>query len=622
MISLAEKNDKIHLSANQFIKALQGEKQVVDKQGNKHNFFYTRYKLGNTNHNNAVVIDSRVVVSEPILIEENELLGDELVFPEPILILGGTFQSWFRIDGGDFQNSFRIDGGDFQNSFRIEGGTFQDEFHIDGGTFQDLFHIDGGTFQDLFHIYGATFQDEFHVYGATFQKWFRVYGGTFQGGFSIYKSVFQDWFSIEGGVFQDGFNINRSDFQDEFHIYGGTFLDRFRIYEGTFQDWFRIERGTFQDWFSIYGGTFQNSFRIEGGTFQNSFRIEGGTFQNSLCIEGGEFNQEFTLDNASNQSIIYHFQIMTPISSKFVIKKNAQLHQLTIKEGVTSNGMLYIESVHLHRLTFTNFINEGKLEVTGVRMGAFDLRKVKQSLSPKIDIKRMLPLQWITLKGKSQIVLSESNLGNAVFKTVAFKDFDQIVIKDTKVNNISVLNEHFPLKAKKLGNQVDDRKGKLKHEPPKMAEIYNQLYLAMQKQGFKSQEMKYYATYLKWELQSAWKAKKLGKVFPLFLSKISTNFGQSWLLGVCWFFVLGFLCYWGYIENINWKGVKLEYTFKQNFGVQVQYYFQFLNPIRKGHLITDAKLNWMLVCIDFTWRIIFGYLTYQIVAAFRRFGRK
>ncbi|OJJ21360.1 hypothetical protein BKI52_12440 [marine bacterium AO1-C] len=542
MISLPEKDYTIHLSADSFIKALQGDKFVIDEQGNKHNFFYTKYRIDKAEYRNVVVIDQRVIVSEPIIIKEDELFGEALAFKYPILI-----------QGGEFQDSFSISGGEFQGLFRISWGEFQQLFHISGGEFQQSFHIERGKFQNGFRI--------------------------------------------EGGEFQNGFYIER----------------------GEFKQWFRISGGEFQQLFHISGGEFQQLFRIEGGRFKDSFSIEGGEFLQWFSIEGGEFTKEFIVDNFPSKRGIRNLEISTSklIKSKFTINENAKIQQLTFKKGISGSGALYIESIHLQTLNFENFINEGKLEITGLKLGKFQTKIINQESIPEVAIKREPPISWF----ETQIIISKSNLGSAVFKGVLFEAFDRVIIDDSKLNNISTVNKHFPLSAENLGNKVNDQ-GILEHDPEQMAEIYNQLYLAMQKQGNRLKEMEYYSQYLYWQRKAAKEDKKWPALISLTLYQWSTNFGQSWVRGLGISLLVGLIFYFFYSISLNGVQVGFQYFTFDNLLFHGKQFFQFLLPTHKLDFIPHTQSRFLSSFLDIFSRIALGYMYYQTITAFRRFGRK
>jgi hypothetical protein len=368
------------------------------------------------------------------------------------------------------------------------------------------------------------------------------------------------------------------------------------IIGGEFNSWFSIEGGEFNDRFSISGGEFKEWFSIEGGEFNDRFSISGGEFKDCFHIESGEFTQALEIAN-TEQGNIHHLRLAHPsfVSNKVVIKGGANLDELTLAQGIASGGALYIYPIALRRLTFKNFINEGKLEITGVQ--------------PKAS----------TANHKSQIRISQSNLDNAVFKGVAFDSFSQIIINDSKLGNISTIKGYFPTNHKQIGNDTDTD-GTLVQTPAYLAETYNQLHLAMQKQGNHLKDMEYYGQYLHWQLKDAkpWSPAYISLV----LHRWSTNFGQSWLKGLGRMLLVGWVAY--FLFSICLSEVKLgwQYFTLENVSNHTQYFLQWLLPTHKLNYIPHTRPGLLSTLFDILGRIAMGYMIYQTITAFRRFGRK
>lgn len=148
----------IHLSAHNFIKALQG-KQVPDEQTNKlHCFLCKGADVELPKYDKVVVIDG-VLVSEVVMLgatKPNESLPD---FSYPVVIRGGTFERWFVILPSHFQEDFCIAGGNFQGNFRVAGGLFSGNFNILGGNFEASFQVLEGKFLSTFRIAGGRYAE-------------------------------------------------------------------------------------------------------------------------------------------------------------------------------------------------------------------------------------------------------------------------------------------------------------------------------------------------------------------------------------------------------------------------------------------------------------------------------
>lgn len=273
-----------------------------------------------------------------------------------------------------------------------------------------------------------------------------------------------------------------------------------------------------------------------------------------------------------------------------MIEEPASIRKLLLKKGVASDGTIYIKKIRLNQLIFDNFINNGIIEITGIE--------------DKADKSE-----------KNLLSIINSNLDNVVFKNVHFESFE-IIIRYSKLNNISTIDEHFPISEEVLGNMIDSN-GNLKHSFKIMSEIYNQLYISMQKQGYKPLEMAYYATYLDWERKAAKKDKKWGKFLSLELHNWSTRFGQSWERGLMLSLIIGLLCFEFFLL--------FHESLPENLDLSkfIEFYTQFLLPTHKlDYINPKEKVGWVSAIFDILGRVALAYMYYQTITAFRRFGRK
>jgi len=122
--------------------------------------------------------------------------------------------------------------------------------------------------------------------------------------------------------------------------------------------------------------------------------------------------------------------------------------------------------------------------------------------------------------------------------------------------------------------------------------------------------------------------------FQLSLNKYSNNFGRSWHWAVGWILGLGFLMYTFYCWSLGFTTGSGNPNEIDTFKTLFSYFFEFINPIRKGEFIQipmfiDGKIKREYVTItswarfiDFFWRIVITYLGYQLIQAFRKYSKK
>jgi hypothetical protein len=115
--------------------------------------------------------------------------------------------------------------------------------------------------------------------------------------------------------------------------------------------------------------------------------------------------------------------------------------------------------------------------------------------------------------------------------------------------------------------------------------------------------------------------------FQLSLNKYSNNFGQSWQWAIGWIVVVGLLFYILYCLSLGFRTGNSSAEDKLRFWTLVSYFFEFINPIRKGEFIKIDSDNYYPISgwsrvIDFFWRITITYLGYQLIQAFRKYSKK
>lgn len=131
-----------------------------------------------------------------------------------------------------------------------------------------------------------------------------------------------------------------------------------------------------------------------------------------------------------------------------------------------------------------------------------------------------------------------------------------------------------------------------------------------------------------------WTFGKFWERLQLSLNKYSNNFGQSWQWAIGCIIVSGVVFYTLYCLSLGFHTGNSSTEDKQRFWTLASYFFEFINPIRKGEfiqvpLLINGKIENEYVTItprarviDFAWRIIITYLGYQLIQAFRKYSKK
>lgn len=583
----------IHLYAESFIQALQG-KVVRDKNGKSWNFLMKKYE-----DRKDVVVIWNVLITEKVDIGFQEIID----FNYGIVIHQSSFEDWFTIYKGNFKENFIIQSGDFKG-FQINGGIFEKPFSIINGIFEP-FNITGGIFKDLFSIFDGIFESFFTINNACFESNFKIKEGNFN---YVYFSNtnFNKILTISGGIYKNKFVFEE-----------GIIINYLLLFGGEFHNAFQIEKSNITN-FSVEGGFFHYEIYLGWDTFFEQIDIKKGTFHSPLLVDGAIVNNFFL---ATNVKVIFRESHKKGFINKLILTANfsetildiepkARLNNLFFKKQINADGEVSIYSKDFNKVCFENFINKGVLELTSIQA-----RNTKYELDEKGEV--------VEKPNPSQLKIINSNLDNAIFKGVQFDSFDEIRVKNSKLNNISTIDSHFPTNTKKIYTDIDD-KGQAVKESKRMAEIYNQLYLAMQKQGNRKEELAYYAEYLSWQKKAYYESKNYVAWLSLKLHQLSTNFGNSWLRGVMITFLgtIFFYFLFSLSQSIIEGKLGLEYLTLEHFSRHVRNLTIFFNPVHRLEQLSQTPVNGLSALIDFIGRIFIGYMIYQTVTAFRRFGRK
>lgn len=556
----------LQLSADEFIEAMKGNTIQLD-DGRERDFLKKNY-IDSSNHTwiEAVVIKDIIVENEIIIGDPYAQSKD--IFQHAIIIEGGEFQQNIGIFGGEFRNYLGFLGGKYLNGISIRGGKFQGHIYIFNGNFNEHFSIDGGDFHKGIEIEGGVFQKYFRISNGIFRDLFLIRYGVFEGGFAIYF-----------GKFHKGFSIRNGEFNGSFQISGGEFQERFKISDGKFN----------------------KNFAIEGGLFREMLQVIGGVFKENLLLHGGAMEHVKVSNNLGLITTLY----ISNSDINFFEIDHGKVDILVFDNAITTTSSVYIQNTDLSLLSFTpNFKNFGIFQVS--------------RLHAKIKIQESDPIE------DSRLMINSSEMGNATFINTNFHSFDKVILVRCKLSNINTNHGHLPLKTKFPNKIYSDHPDQENYS--ELAETYNQLQLAMQKQGNRTWAFKYYAEYMEWYRLEQKEKKNWAQYITLSLNKLSTKYGADWIRSFGLILLLGLFFFIAYVLFLPSVEVGLKFLTWPNTVENIiffsRYYFDFIIPTHKIDFIGEYKAGFWSAFIDVLSRIIIGYLIYQTIAAFRQFGKR
>jgi len=295
-----------------------------------------------------------------------------------------------------------------------------------------------------------------------------------------------------------------------------------------------------------------------------------------------------------------------------------KINHLIVSSNIFSTGVLTIANLDLINLELININNDGQLKLFNISMNNEAVNKYleqsKEYYSDKIGI----------------IKMSNAQLGNISFYNVYFRSFRSIIIDNCNLNQLITIKRHIPTSIIEKYQDIYTtdfrdrfRVEELDQDPQLLAEVYNQLYVAMQKQGNKTMELEYYAEYQEWHrINLKLQGKEWSTRTALWLNKITTNYGLNWGKGVAW--IVGtWLVFYGLFTLATWwhSGQPADFLAKNDVWSSL---FKFFLPTHRiDNIITSYPTKPAVAyAIDVLYRLVVGFLIYQTIAAFRRFGKR
>ena len=222
---------------------------------------------------------------------------------------------------------------------------------------------------------------------------------------------------------------------------------------------------------------------------------------------------------------------------------------------------------------------------------------------------------------ETKIGIHKSNLDKVWFDNVYFGDFDRLSFYRSKFSNASFTSCSFPEeyetyeKFSPIKNIHYPENRTVNHHKDQY-EIFLQLKKALESTGnyYEAQKLQAISHTALNKVQSITGADK----FILSINRISNNHGLSIREPFYWFLGVSVSFYLLYLWSL---GLAFQCTaFDPNL---IGYYFSFVDIThRSDFLLNKDELNGWSLAIDSFHKFLIGFLIYQFVAAFRKYGKK
>ncbi|KYG83257.1 hypothetical protein [Roseivirga echinicomitans] len=505
--------------------------------------------------------------------------------------------------------------------------------------FQSSLVLSGQFLSDVYLLDGK-YHESINFENCRFSGRLVFLGGQFNKGVSFKSGEFVKEVLIIGGTFFSDFDIEGGEFKS-FEIHGGEFRQCTQISGGKFEFTLSVSGGEFYKGFEIDGGIFNQGIIISGGTFISDFSISDCTLNHSLIISGGNFFDDVVLQDGNYQSIEIKNKLGFINVLCFLIDlkcevriENTTINVFELSQLIKKSGALYLKKCTVNEFVIDEFENEGKVSIFNLNFKEFITLRNPQGLK-------------IETKTPSKLVILDSDLGKLSFFDAKFDKLSQLIISGSKLIDISTTEKHLPLSTETP--VFSDEEGT--RNPESLAQVYNQLFIVMQRLGNKTQELKYFIEYMKWHkralfnsnkerFKKAWRGILSGDKpvkhiqtlteiewstsASLWLNKTTNKFGVSWIraFGVLLLIAIPlYIFFLVFLPNFEIH-FGLKYLTSSNITFHIAHFLYFLLPIHKFDFVNGVLPDNTSLLIDVISRILVGYMLYQFIAAFRQFGKR
>lgn len=301
-------------------------------------------------------------------------------------------------------------------------------------------------------------------------------------------------------------------------------------------------------------------------------------------------------------------------------KREAELLKVSVSIEFSGDGKdisTLLENLNLFSLSLTGNA-AGRLSIEHVHTGNWYL----SNFSPKGETSFYNIDPRHPHEEETKIGIHQCNLDKVNFDNVYFDQYDRLSFYRSKFSNSVFTSCSFP---ETYASYEKFQPNENVHYPEKRTanhhkdqyEIFLQLKKALEATGNNYEALKLQAV----SQTALHKISNLSKAdkFILWTSRVSNNHGLSILRPFLWFIGLTVSCYLLFLFS---SGLLFKST---NFDPDlIGYYFSYIDITHKIDFLKEKRpdMNGFSLTLDYLGKLFTGYLAYQFVVAFRKYGKK
>lgn len=392
----------------------------------------------------------------------------------------------------------------------------------------------------------------------------------------------------------------------------------------------------------ILGGEADKNIQFKGIFGCEDFILEDGKFKEVRILGENDFSfeiQSFKLDKHNFDSIIF----------KSDSNKNGQISQIILSDILPKDKLLIFDNIGINHLSFENFKNYGYFAITGIEPiddnGQISIKNAELWKANFIDCR----LDKYSLDFQKSKINEVFIAGGYEFREVKSSSSD--IINDNRLaygqlRKIYESRGDVATSKKYTSHELDYyRKFIISEIPNKksyLSWLFNLDSLLMKVLVYITVNIPILfisffhkivnSTIFFFEALDFFtkNPNKFQEYISLVFNNLSNKNGQNWLFALGWVIGVGLVFWYWICVNLGCTLGSDIQLFKDSF----PYFIEFLNPIHKSDILERyyskvlgydnflEKIHTTSQIIDGVSRIIISYLEYQLIQAFRKFGKR
>lgn len=360
---------------------------------------------------------------------------------------------------------------------------------------------------------------------------------------------------------------------------------------------------------------------IEGGEFRN-FSISGN--YGTISIKGGKFEEKtriyqthcktFSTINVEklnkltfeNSVFIEDFSFSATKGNFNIFVNAGHFNSIRFENAFsTRDNFFQFNQAKVHELNFDRFSNLGNIYFIDIQPE--DVYTLNDGVKTK----------GVSLKGP-KVIFRNSDLGKTTFIDCDLTGFN-LEFQSSKISEVFLAGTEMPLSKNILTKDKQQKRLALSQ----IKKIYENRGDSLTANEYYAEEMRTYMS----QLFKNFKFSQIPEILNLILNQISNNFGQSWFLPLIITILVIFISLELFTRSLNFPiSNDIWGALKWKMGLM----FEYINPTTKINAFADSLLVKENVKLTSKSRFIFGltrfviipYFVYQLIAAFRKHGKK